>query len=159
MKFDFVWTRAVWCFELSHFGQSCHFVLISDRPFSCQRQTALNTDLHSMQITAEKLTRCDDREVKFELIILFRPGTIEFSSSAVDVWALSHWRFCCYIDLSLRSCPLSISPLYLSREEGVIFFPLASSALEKKRKKKRLIAGYIDLSHALSNTTSPLAVT
>ena len=62
-----------------------YFVLISVRPFSCQRQTALNTDLHSMQITAEKLTRCDDREVKFELIILFQPGTIEFSSSAVDV--------------------------------------------------------------------------
>ena len=41
-----------------------------------------------MQITAEKLTWCDDREVKFELIILFRPGTIEFPSSAVDVWAL-----------------------------------------------------------------------
>ena len=45
---------------------SCRFVLISDRPFSCQRQTSLNTDLHSMQITAVKLTRCDDREVKFE---------------------------------------------------------------------------------------------
>ena len=40
--------------------------------------------------------------------------------------------------LSLRSCPLPIIPRCLSREE--FFFPLASSAFEKK--KKRLIAGY-----------------
>ena len=73
MKFDFVWTQGVGivelscrCFEPSLLGHSCRFVLISDRPFSCQRQTSLNTDLHSMQITAVKLTRCDDREVKFE---------------------------------------------------------------------------------------------
>ena len=37
---------------------------------------------------------------------------------------------------SLRSCPLPIIPLCLSREEGIIFFPLASSALEKKKKRK-----------------------
>ena len=72
MKFDFVWTQGVGivylscrCFELSRLGHSCRFALISHRFFSCQCQTSLNTDLHSMQITAKKLTRCDDREVKF----------------------------------------------------------------------------------------------
>ena len=83
MKFDFVWTQGVGivqlscrCFELSHLGHSCRFVLISDRPFPSQRQTSLNTDLHSMQITAVKLTRCDDREVKFEFC--FDLGRLNF---------------------------------------------------------------------------------
>ena len=85
MKFNFVWTQGVGivylscrCFELSHLSHSCRFVLISDRPFSCQCQTSLNTDLHSMQITAEKLTRCE--EPRGGVRILFRPGTIEFST-------------------------------------------------------------------------------
>ena len=41
-----------------HLGHSCRSVMISDWPFPCQCQTSL--------ITAEKLTRCDVREVKFE---------------------------------------------------------------------------------------------
>ena len=45
---------------------------------------------------------------------------------------------------SLRSCPLPIIPLCLSREEGIIFFPLASSALEKEKnaKPEGMIAGH-----------------
>ena len=42
---------------------------------------------HSREIDTVRWSRGEVR-------ILFRPGTIEFSSSAVDVWALSHWRFC-----------------------------------------------------------------
>ena len=47
--------------------------------------------------------------------------------------------FCCTSpsNISLRSCPLPIIPLCLSREEGVIFFPLSSSALENKTRKKK----------------------
>ena len=104
MKFNFVWTQGVGivylscrCFELSHLSHSCRFVLISDRPFSCQCQTSLNTDLHSMQITAEKLTRCDDQEAKFEfcfdlgrlnfllkILLLYQPfaRTLQFHTSA-----------------------------------------------------------------------------
>ena len=45
---------------------------------------------------------------------------------------------------SLRSCPLPIIPLCLSREEGIIFFLLALSALEKKKnaKPEGMIAGH-----------------
>ena len=104
MKFNFVWTQGVEivylscrCFELSHLGHSCRFVLISDRPFSCQCQTSLNTDLHSMQITAKKLTRCDDQEVKLKfcfnlgrlnfllkILLLYRPFTraLQYHTSA-----------------------------------------------------------------------------
>ena len=57
-------------------GVVCRFVLISDWPFSCQCQTSLNTDLHSMQITAVKLTQCVDREVKFKFC--FNPGRLNF---------------------------------------------------------------------------------
>ena len=45
---------------------------------------------------------------------------------------------------SLRSCPLPNIPLCLSREEGIIFFLLALSALEKKKntKPEGMIAGH-----------------
>ena len=38
---------------------------------------------------------------------------------------------------SLRSCPLPNIPLCLSREEGIIFFLLALSALEKKKTQNQ----------------------
>ena len=38
---------------------------------------------------------------------------------------------------SLRSCPLPINPLCLSREEGVIFSPLEPKKQKKKKKKKK----------------------
>ena len=37
---------------------------------------------------------------------------------------------------SLRSCPLPINPLCLSREEGTIFFPLEPKKQKKKKIKK-----------------------
>ena len=85
--FNFVWTQGVGivylscrCFELSHFGHSCRL--------SCQCQTSLNTDLHSMQITAEKLTRCDDQEVKFEFC--FDLGRLNFLLKILLLYRLSH---------------------------------------------------------------------
>ena len=39
------------------------------------------------------------------------------------------------IPVSLRSCPLPIFPLCLSREEGVIFFPSSQRSKEAKNKK------------------------
>ena len=45
---------------------------------------------------------------------------------------------------SLRSCRLPIIPLCLSREDGVIFFPSRAKETKKqKKKKKRLISGYV----------------
>ena len=85
--FNFVWTQGVGivylscrCFELSHLSHSCRL--------SCQCQTSLKTDLHSMQIMAEKLTRCDDQEVKFEFC--FDLGRLNFLVKILLLYRLSH---------------------------------------------------------------------
>ena len=45
--------------------------------------------------------------------------------------------FSCILVYSLRSCPLPIIPLSLSREEGVNFFPLSSQRSKEAKKKKK----------------------
>ena len=80
------------------------------------------------------------------------PKILHLKSSSEQIFS-ENWRWTLgapvsrlplHIDYpSLRSCPLPIIPLCLSREEGVIFFPLEpKKQRSKKKKKKLLISGY-----------------